>query len=864
MHEVSAAAFPLAQRAALERAMAIAEFMPDGTLERANDNYLALLRYTRENAVGQHHRFFCLQHFVKSDEYSAFWDHLHSGNAHSGIVERLRQDGTNCWLEATYTPVLDDSGKVVQILKIATDVSSRVERERAQLQHLHRLSLVANASDSAVIISDSSARIIYANAGFTKMFGWSDYDIKGKQAITLLAPEKDANYIERYRSALNNGHPVESEEICQGQGGRRYWVKAISNPIANNTGSLELTVTILTDITRVKMYEVLQQRALEAMASEQPLTEVLELICYEVERIAPELTTSILEVDDQGCLHPLAAPSLPSDYSAKLEGLAIGPNVGSCGTAAWRNETVIVDDIFTDPLWASYAHLVQPLGYMACWSTPVCNSQGRVIGTFAFYFRERRNPLSAPFHQRLVDACTHLCMLALEQEHTRRRIRQLAFYDSLTGLPNRSLLQARADQAIALASRNHQELAVLFVDLDRFKQVNDSFGHPAGDELLRQVATRIDGALRASDIAGRQAGDEFVILLPECTTGSVRDIVGRLQAVLAEPISIAEQSVSISASIGVAIYPTDGHDIETLIHRADMAMYQAKSSGRGQSSFFSPEMNILSQERLILENALREAIKNDQLHLHYQPQIDLENGYLHGVEALARWSDPHLGEIPPVRFIPLAEDCGLIADLGRWALGEACNQLAKWRAKGLSIPAISINLSPTSFHNLDLPILIEDTLKHNNLSPQDLTLELTESILLDTNPSTMKTMERVHSQGVRLSMDDFGTGYSSLSYLRRLPVHEVKLDRSFVADLEVDETARALSGAILGIGRSLHLTVVAEGVETSGQDSILREQGYAIAQGYLFSPPLSPEEFESWIEKMKTDTPRPNQNNTGR
>lgn len=479
---------------------------------------------------------------------------------------------------------------------------------------------------------------------------------------------------------------------------------------------------------------------------------------------------------------------------------------------------------------------------------PFCNSEGRVIGTFAFYYRSRVQDSEAQrFHQQLVEACTHLCTLALEREHARQRIRKLAFYDGLTGLPNRSLLQARADQAIASATRNAEPLAVLFLDLDRFKQINDSLGHPAGDELLRQVASRLQRELRSSDIAGRLSGDEFVVVLPQCDADQAADTVERLQALLAQPMEIADTRLAISASVGIAMFPADGREMETLLHRADMAMYQAKSGARGSFRFFSAEMNRLAQERLALETALREALRQGQLQLHYQPQIELASGRLHGVEALARWTHPELGPISPARFIPLAEECGLIAELGRWALREACRQLAEWRAQGLAVPAIAVNLSPTSFHNLELPSLIADALERHALKPQDLTLEITESVLVDTNPSTLKTLAEVHAQGVRLSMDDFGTGYSSLSYLRRLPVSELKLDRSFVADLEQDEAARALSRAILGIGQSLQLTVVAEGVESEQQNQLLREQGYPVAQGYLFARPLPPQEMARWL-----------------
>lgn len=843
-----AQALQLAQLAALDQVMAMAEFGPDGVLRQANARYLALLGYSREEALGRLHSDFCPPGRAESPDYRAFWRGLSEGGTHSGLEERVRRDGSRCWLEASYTPVRDAQGRVIQVLKVASDVSERLQHERAQQEHLQRLSLVADASDSAVLISDAESCIVYVNAGFSRMFGWTPEQAIGQAPIALLAPQLSQQFVDEYRAALRAGCAVGREEIVSGQQGQRYWAKVISNPVMGPDGQWRYTVTILTDITRAKMHEALQHQVLEAMARERPLAEVLDMVCREVERIAPDVQASILEVDEQGLLHPLAGPSLPPEYSAQLDGLPIGPSVGSCGTAAWRRAPVQVDDIASDPLWADYRALALPLGLRACWSTPFCNSEGRVIGTFAFYYRSRVQDSEAQrFHQQLVEACTHLCTLALEREHARQRIRKLAFYDGLTGLPNRSLLQARADQAIASATRNAEPLAVLFLDLDRFKQINDSLGHPAGDELLRQVASRLQRELRSSDIAGRLSGDEFVVVLPQCDADQAADTVERLQALLAQPMEIADTRLAISASVGIAMFPADGREMETLLHRADMAMYQAKSGARGSFRFFSAEMNRLAQERLALETALREALRQGQLQLHYQPQIELASGRLHGVEALARWTHPELGPISPARFIPLAEECGLIAELGRWALREACRQLAEWRAQGLAVPAIAVNLSPTSFHNLELPSLIADALERHALKPQDLTLEITESVLVDTNPSTLKTLAEVHAQGVRLSMDDFGTGYSSLSYLRRLPVSELKLDRSFVADLEQDEAARALSRAILGIGQSLQLTVVAEGVESEQQNQLLREQGYPVAQGYLFARPLPPQEMARWL-----------------
>ncbi|MDH0288644.1 EAL domain-containing protein [Pseudomonas sp. GD04087] len=852
------AGWSLAQLEALNRSKAIARFTPDGTLLYANQNYRRLLGYETEEIRGRHHSFFCSQALVRSPTYGRLWQRLNAGQSCSEMAERIRSDGRRCWLSATYMPVFDDSGEVELILKIATEVTDDRQPAGLQQRRLDHLAVAAECSDTAVLISDSDAHIAYTNGGFQRMLGWTEDEARGRNLLEVLSPQLDARRIARLEADLQRGLPMQLEELIQGKQGQRYWVKIVSNPILDDQGRLQHSMTLLTDITRIRIHETLQQKALEAMAREKPLAKVLELICLEVERIAPEVSASILQVDEHDQLHPLAAPSLPEAYSRQLDGLKIGPRVGSCGTAAWRNEAVKVDNIAADPLWADFLHLALPVGILGCWSAPIRNAQGRPIGTFAFYFRQPRNTHTELFHQRLADACTHLCALALERESTQRRIRQLAFYDSLTGMPNRSLLQANAGQSIAAAARDGEQLAALFIDLDRFKQVNDSFGHPMGDELLREVATRIQQELRPVDLAGRLSGDELVVILPGCDAEQATPVVERIQARINQPIALGNTNLSISASIGIALYPSDGQDFDTLIRCADMAMYQAKSGGRGRFSFFSAELNKLAQERLALEIALRDALHQNQLRLHYQPQIELGSKRMYGVEALARWTHPQLGEIPPTRFIPLAEECGLIAELGRWALSAACRQLSEWRAKGLPVPVVAVNLSPVSFHNLDLPNLIEDALSSNDLTAQDLTLELTENILLDTTPTTLQTIHEIHAQGVKLSMDDFGTGYSSLSYLRRLPISELKLDRSFVADIELEEEARALSNAILGIGKSLHMTVVAEGVENDSQSTLLQEQGYPVAQGYLFSRPLPADELERWIiawEIQHTENP---------
>lgn len=434
-----------------------------------------------------------------------------------------------------------------------------------------------------------------------------------------------------------------------------------------------------------------------------------------------------------------------------------------------------------------------------------------------------------------------------ELKKTEQMAHFLASYDVLTNLPNRSLLQAQADSLIVAAQRDGMPLAVLFIDIDRFKTVNDSLGRPAGDDLLREVARRLKNELRGADIVGRLSGDEFVAVLPNAHATQATATCERLNRELARPCIIDDMTLSPSACIGISLFPADGRDIDTLLRHADMAMHEAKLAGRGQARFYNAGMNRLAQESLALEVALRDALARDRLSLYYQPQIRLESGELYGVESLTRWHHPQFGEVSPARFVPLAEECGLIAALGLWALGEACAQLARWRRDGMAVPAVSVNLSPSHFRNRALPRLVADILDRHGLAAGDLTIEVTESLLMDSHPATVATLADIHRQGIRLSLDDFGTGYSSLGYLRRLPINELKLDKSFVNDLQSDGRARALASAVIQIGQSLDLTVVAEGVESAEQRAFLAETGCAVVQGYLLSPALSAGAFADWL-----------------
>jgi len=749
-----------------------------------------------------------------------------------------KKDGTQRWGSMSISRV-ESHGQILYTAFVKDVTEQRRERKRAKL-----LALVADQTDNAIFITDGAGKVVYVNQGFEKLFGYRLDEIERRLPAEVLMPQLPAQRMAELRRGLNGGRSFRVEELLQVKGGERIWCNVAINPVFGANGELAQTVTVLTDITASKIHQVLQHCILDAMVREMPLESVMDLLCREIERMSPDVRAAVIQIGEDGTLHPLASPGFAERFGQLLEGRPIRDCIGASSVAACRGEMIYASDVGSDPHWTSIREDALALGIRSVWAIPIKDAKGLAIGVLSFYYDEHRTP--SALQQQIVEVITPLCALAMEREVNRESIRQLAFYDSLTRLPNRSLLHAKADHALIEARRTRSALAVLFIDLDRFKQINDSLGHPAGDELLKLIAQRLSAN---ADIVGRLSGDEFVVVLPDCDSERVNDAIEEIRQAISQPCQIAGSCFSPSASIGVCLYPRDGHDMSTLIHRADMAMYQAKHSGRGRFSFFSHELNELAQERQALESALREAIEQGTLQLHYQPQVNIDDGQVYGVEALARWTHPDFGVVSPARFIPLAEECGLITELGHWAVREACRQLAAWRRKGLSIPSVSVNLSPSNFHNLDLAGMISDVLDQHGLEARDLTIELTENLLLDTNPGTIKVLHDLNSQGIKLAMDDFGTGYSSLSYLRKLPIQELKLDRSFILDLEADETSRALSDAVMRIGDSLRLKVVAEGVEEQGQFRILKDQGYHVAQGYLLSKPLAPQELETWMMK---------------
>ncbi len=459
------------------------------------------------------------------------------------------------------------------------------------------------------------------------------------------------------------------------------------------------------------------------------------------------------------------------------------------------------------------------------------------------YILKQRLSRLAPAVKRALDEAE----LHASRKRYAEQIHQLAFYDGITGLPNRALLEDRAKIAIARAGRSAHGVAVLYMDLDRFKAVNDALGHSAGDDLLRQVAARLLGCLRESDTVARWGGDEFIALIPdipgerEPVTVAAAMSIEKIQKVLASPATITGHEISFSASVGVALYPWDGANVGDLIKHADTALDQAKQRGGNSYHFFAATMDSAARERLFLDNELRAALQKGELTLHYQPQVDVRDGRTVGAEALLRWKHPERGWIPPAKFIPIAEETGQIKVIGNWAIEEALRQIKDWRAQGLKVPRISINVSPKQLADPAFADTLSELLSKHGLPPKCLELELTENAVAEGK--ALPTVAALSVLGVALAVDDFGTGYSSLGYLRRFPLYTLKIDRSFLSDLESDPRAAGVVKAIVAIARALHLRVVAEGVETEGQRKLLAQFGCYKCQGFLFAAALPAEEF---------------------
>src|SRR3954462_5064212 len=573
----------------------------------------------------------------------------------SSEITIRRADGSR--LRASVSASRVEIGGRSSYMVFVRDITTEVERR----ERIALLNLVADKTTRAVVVTDRNLRVVYTNAAFSGMFGYSAEEAQGQPANELVAGRlTDRRTLLRLRRRICDGRGDGEEVLAYDKNGDEIWVSATVKAFRNDRGRIKYIFALLSDISENKQLRSLQQLIMSALADELPITEIADQLCRRVEAIAPDVVSSVLHVDADGLVHPLGGPNLPAAYSQALDGIAIGPDIGSCGSAAFFGKAVLADNIDTDPRWQPFKAMPLAAGLKACWSTPIKAKDGRVIGSFAFYFREF--PAPSRWHQRIVDASVNLGALAIERKEARAQIARLAYHDMLTGLPNRAQLRELINHAIADWPAEKQ-VALIFLDLDHFKDVNDTLGHSAGDALLIEFTKRLRGRIQPSDLLGRLSGDEFVIALPNCDPARASLVASNITEALTSPLWIDNRQVPISASMGISIYPDNATDIDTLMQQADAAMYKAKQAGRSTHRFFSADMNRLAEQRLVFSAALRQAIANDGLKLVYQPQTRNLHRSVSGVEALSRWHDPELGDVPPSKFIPLAEEVGLIEQI---------------------------------------------------------------------------------------------------------------------------------------------------------------------------------------------------------
>ena len=742
----------------------------------------------------------------------------------------------------------DEADPTARLISASRRLMSEAERlfplATAQNERTLWLEAMIDEVPDYLYFKDRNSRFVVTNRailndnrreGLESLEGLSDFDIH---------PEHVARgFFKTEQEIMRTGVPMlDMEELIHDARGNLKWMLSSKLPVRDANGTVIGMVGTARDITERKRSESLhvgQAHLLKMIALGAPLVEVFSSLILLIEAHVPDVTGSILLLTPDGRhLVNGAAPNLDPAYCALVDGIEIGPAAGSCGTAIWRSEPVIVADIETDPLWAAYRALAAPFGFRACWSSPILSYQGKALGTFALYSQKPGEPTAECL--KLVGMATHIAGIAIERKEAEDSIQFMAHHDTLTGLPNRSMLDERVASAIEAADDGGGAMTLAFIDLDNFKLVNDSLGHHAGDELLKIVAARMLKCVRPSDSIVRLGGDEFVVLI----SGALRrgeTVEDRLNAVrqsIAEPVMIEGRSFQVTASMGVAAYPEHGRNVTELLARADAAMYRAKEIGRDAMQVFTAELANRAHEKLVRQEELRRALARSELFLQYQPQMDLTTGRIFAVEALIRWRHPERGLVPPGDFIPLAEETGLIGPIGDWTLRAACRQNKAWQVSGLPPIVVSVNVSARQFQEKDWVERVAEALEESGLEARYLELELTESMIMEDVQQAVETMHRLEELGVHLDIDDFGTGYSSLSALKRFPVDRLKIDRSFVKDLPADTDDAAIARAVISLAHSLQLRVIAEGVETREQIDFLRAAGCDEIQGYYLSRPI--------------------------
>ncbi|MCG7883028.1 MAG: EAL domain-containing protein [Candidatus Thiodiazotropha taylori] len=596
----------------------------------------------------------------------------------------------------------------------------------------------------------------------------------------------------------------------------------------------------ITERKKTESYLAKNAEILEMIATGKPAPVIYDQIALMYEGRHPGMRCSMLELEEGKLLHG-GAPSLPKAYCDAVHGLKYGPNVGSCGTSTYTGQRVLVENIETDPKWAKIKHAALPHGMRCCWSEPIKNSSGKVLGAFGMYYNHPALPNDEESED--LKSAARLAGIVMERDQAQKRIRELAYKDELTGLASRARFYQQLEESIKTSNRSGRRFALLYVDLDDFKGVNDSLGHDAGDLLLKDIAKCLKSISREIDFVARLSGDEFCIIVKDVDDDyAAAHVAQRCLDMISEPIELSARKFIPSCSIGIAHYPDDGEDLSSMLKAADTSLYSAKEHGKNQFAFYRPELTHRAEHRFRVEQALREAVEKQQLSLVYQPQILMRTGEIIGVEALSRWNHPQLGQIPPTEFIATAERIGMIKPLTEWVLRTACNHAVACRKAGLPAVRMAVNISPSHFLEKDFVSLINRVIEETGMNPTELELEVTENVV-QTNPENLTVFRELKDLGVLIAIDDFGVGYSSFASLKHLTADYLKIDRHFVNDMLSDDETQLLIASMIDLGHKLWHRIIAEGVETADQFEVLNNLGCDTAQGYLFSKPVDADEI---------------------
>jgi diguanylate cyclase (GGDEF)-like protein/PAS domain S-box-containing protein len=755
---------------------------------------------------------------------------------------------------------LSDVPAVGGLVVTTRDITEHREAEARMRASEDRYRGIVEDQTDLICRFQADGTMTFVNQAYARFFGTTVEALVGT-SFEPRVPEEDRARLQRALGSLGPRKPVTMvEHQVALDDGRIRWQQWAERAVLDEHGEVVEYQAVGRDVTKQRRAEALvvdQARILETIAKGAPLTDTLTELCHVVEAHIPDGRCSIMVLDDDGAtLRHGAAPSLPTKFVQGLDGTIVGPNAGSSGRAAFRGEQVIVTDIEHDPLWDRSRELAAAHGLRACWATPiVASGDDRVRGTVAMYHSEPTAPTREQEH--LVSMAVQLASIAIERKEFEAQLAHQAHHDPLTGLPNRALFLEFLMLALARARRYHTTVAVLFLDLDRFKFVNDSLGHDAGDALLVSLGERLRGVLRPGDTVARFGGDEFTVLCEDLSGAGARhqaiEVAERLLEVMQQPFLLEGEEQFLSASIGIALGATGGERPDELLRDADSAMYRAKERGKGRWEVFDEAMRESAIVRLETENLLHRAIERGEFRVFYQPIISLTETRCVGAEALVRWQHPERGLVPPYEFINLAEETGMIVPMGDWVLNEACRQGARWKAERPDAEpfCVAVNLSGRQLAYPGLANQVSNALEESGFDAPLLCLEITESVLMEDAEATIVAIKALKALGVRLSIDDFGTGYSSLGYLKRFPVDLVKVDRSFVDGLGTEAEDSAIVAAVVSLGHALGLRVVAEGVETELQLAELIALGCDEAQGFYFAPPQSAPDLSELIARSR-------------